>query len=258
MPRLQNLDVEFVSLVDRAAVRDPSNPTEPQRFLVWKAERGATTDPEGGTMTEAELSAALEKAETERDEAKAARDEQVSKAEELAAKVEKLEKAVADAKPAEPVELNKADLSPEWQARIEKMEADQQTDREKAEKAEKLAKAERDERVTREFVAKAETVKHVAGDTSEFGRVLKAASETLSKEDMDLLEQRLSAANEQIEKGELFKQFGQGGDAQRASGDDTIVRKAEEIRKADPNVSQYEAMRRAASEHGGEYLQAVR
>jgi hypothetical protein len=31
---LKNLDVEYVSLVDRAAVRDPSNPDEPQRFLL--------------------------------------------------------------------------------------------------------------------------------------------------------------------------------------------------------------------------------
>jgi small-conductance mechanosensitive channel len=258
MPRLQNLDVHFVSLVDRAAVRDPSNPTEPQRFLVWKAEGGATTDPEGGTMTEAELSAALEKAETERDDAQAERDETVSKMETLTKQVEKLEKAAADAKPAEPVELNKADLSPEWQARIEKMEADQQADRERTEKAEQIAKAERDARATREFVAKAETFKHVAGDTGEFGRVLKAASEALSKEDMDLLEQRLSAANEQIDKGELFRQVGSSADGQRTSGDDAIVRKTEEIRKADPSVSQYEAMRRAAHEHGGEYLQAVR
>ena len=33
---LRNLEVEWVSLVDRAAVRDPSNPDEPQRFLLTK------------------------------------------------------------------------------------------------------------------------------------------------------------------------------------------------------------------------------
>ncbi len=40
MPELRNLDVQWLSLVDRAAVRDPSDPTEPQKFLLWKADRG--------------------------------------------------------------------------------------------------------------------------------------------------------------------------------------------------------------------------
>jgi len=35
---LSNLDVSYVSLVSRAAVRDPSNPSEPQRFLLTKHE----------------------------------------------------------------------------------------------------------------------------------------------------------------------------------------------------------------------------
>src|SRR5579871_2796412 len=68
MPHLQDLSVEWVSLVDRAAVRDPSAPTEPQKFLLWKSESGANTDPtKGGTVpTAEELSAALAKAEQER------------------------------------------------------------------------------------------------------------------------------------------------------------------------------------------------
>jgi hypothetical protein len=40
MPELKNLVVEWLSLVDRAAVRDPSSPTEPQKFLLWKRESG--------------------------------------------------------------------------------------------------------------------------------------------------------------------------------------------------------------------------
>jgi hypothetical protein len=36
--RLKELDVRWVSLVDRAAVRNAENPDEPQRWLVWKAE----------------------------------------------------------------------------------------------------------------------------------------------------------------------------------------------------------------------------
>jgi hypothetical protein len=41
---LRDLNVEFVSFVKRAAVRDPQNPTEPQRFLLWKADQTEETD----------------------------------------------------------------------------------------------------------------------------------------------------------------------------------------------------------------------
>jgi hypothetical protein len=47
MPQLTNLDVEWVSLVDRAAVRDPVKQTEPMRFLVWKRD---TTTSKGDEM----------------------------------------------------------------------------------------------------------------------------------------------------------------------------------------------------------------
>ena len=255
MPLLQNLDVQWVSLVDRAAVRNPTEPSEPQRFLVtksevpiWKREGGATTDPEGGTMTEAELSAALEKAETERDE--------------LTAKVEKLEQDLekaSEVETPEPVEIDKSELDPRVREALDKAEARAADADARIEKAENLAKAERDARVTKEFVAKAEQFAHVAGDTSEFGRILKSASESLSKEDFDLLEQRLTAANEQIDKGELFKQAGEDGDGRRGTDVSDMAQKAEDIRKADPSVSEFEAMRRASRDQAGEqYLQAVR
>lgn len=39
MPQLTDLDVEWVSLVDRAAVRDPVEQSEPNRFYLWKREK---------------------------------------------------------------------------------------------------------------------------------------------------------------------------------------------------------------------------
>ena len=42
MARLRNLQVEFVSLVDKAAVRNPAKPDEPQRFLLTKSEERET------------------------------------------------------------------------------------------------------------------------------------------------------------------------------------------------------------------------
>jgi hypothetical protein len=50
---LSNLDVRFVSLVNRSAVRDPSDPLQPQRFLLTKGEqpvmdmtKSASTNPD--------------------------------------------------------------------------------------------------------------------------------------------------------------------------------------------------------------------
>ena len=201
-------------------------------------------------MSVEDNSAALAKAETERDEA-------LAKAEELAAKVAELEKADSET---EVEEIDKAELPPAVVARLEKLEKAETEAADRIEKAEKLAKAERDVRITREFVAKAETMGHVAGDAEEFGKLLKAASESMSKEDFEYLEQRLNAANEQIAKGSLFEQMGSSDSSGPADeGGQALALKAEEIRKADPSVSQYEAMLRASrGDEGKRYSQAVR
>ena len=46
MPQLKDLDVQFVSLVDRAAVRDPQRKSEPRRFILMKREGAAPTPTE--------------------------------------------------------------------------------------------------------------------------------------------------------------------------------------------------------------------
>lgn len=48
--QLRDLKVDFISLVDKAAVRDPKDPTKPRRFLLWKAEDGAPLNNEEKTM----------------------------------------------------------------------------------------------------------------------------------------------------------------------------------------------------------------
>lgn len=207
--------------------------------------------------TEAELSAALEKAETERDEAVAKSDELTERVEKLEADLEKASSKPHNDDDAD--DLQKSDLPPAWRARIEKMEADQKAAIEKAEQDARIAKEERDLRVSREFVAKAETFQGLSLDAKTFGPVLKSVAEKLSKDEADELDRVLRAADEQIAKGELFKAFGSGDDARRSSGEDELVRKAEEIRKADPSVSKYEAMRRASlGEAGAKHLQEVR
>jgi hypothetical protein len=255
---LRSLDVEFVSFVNRAAVRDPQNPTEPQRFLVWKSERGSgddpTPDPNGGTMTEAEMVAAVEKAEQERDDANT----KLAKAETdhaaLAEKVDALEKAAKSDD--EPAEVNKADLSPEVRALVEKAEKAEQAAAERIAKAEKdaqeasdIAKAERDQRITREFVAKAEEFRSLSVEPAKFGPILKSVSEKLTKEEVDELDRVLKAADEQLRQSGIFKEAGVSGDPRTGGTSEEQVselqRKAEEIRKTDPSVSQWQAMEQA-------------
>lgn len=251
---LTNVQVDFVSLVDRAAVRDPNSPADPRRFLVWKREGDST--PEGGTMTEQEMRAAVEKAERETTELRKQLEDQTTLKADLA-KAEKerddaLAKAAGDDKP-EPTQLDKSQLAPEVREALEKAEQREQEANERIAKAEKdakdaadLAKAERDARVTREFIAKAESdYPLVGGNADEFGPILKAASEALPEDVYKALETRLAAAEEQVRAGELLKEQGRGGTAPKdGSAAAEVTRKAEELRKSDSTLRLDQAMDR--------------
>jgi colicin import membrane protein len=245
VPTLSDLQVDFVSLVDRAAVRDPVKQSEPARFLLWKRQ---TTPTEGDSMTP-EQEAALKKAQ---DDAKAATDA-LAKAEAdkatQAARIAELEKTAEPVdKGDEKVDLSKAD--PATRAYIEKMEADRAADRERAEKAERtaneateIAKAERDARITREFVTKAEGYRALVVKADEFGPVLKEASEKLSKAAFDEIERVLKAADEALSSTDLFKEQGRAREAQKAdSAYAEAVTRAAELRKSDAKLSQADAI----------------
>lgn len=229
--QLRNLQVEFVSLVDQAAVRDPSSPTEPQRFLLYK--RDTQTSHEGDASMN-DNTDALELVKAERDK--------------LARKVEKLQSKLEkrDA-PAKPAAIDKSALTPEVRAVLEKAELEAAETRERAEKAEKIAKAERNERIEREFIAKAQRELPHLGNPAEIGPRLKRMSEQLSKEDYDAHLAELQAANARIETGSLFAELGKSGEASRGgeSTAEQILSKAQEIRKADPSLTEWQAMEQA-------------
>jgi hypothetical protein len=262
MPDLTNLDVEWVSLVDRAAVRDPENQAEPMRFLVWKREHGNQPTNKGGRMTPEEMKAALAKAEQERDQLKA--DLEKSTTDQAAQKTE-LEKAQADRdalkakvdKTEEPEEVIKKDDLPEpVRKALEKSEAEATANRERAEKAEKaateasdLAKSERDERLNKEFIAKAEAFKALPVKKDEFGPVLKAAHEKLSKEEFEAIETLLKAADEQIAASDLFKEQGRTHGAADTGALAEAKQKAEELRKSDSTLTQAQALDKAFKEN---------
>lgn len=247
MPELRNVNVDFVSLVDRAAVRDPSAPSEPRRFLVWKAERGADPNQPGGNMpqTEQEL-----------------RDE-LAKAQKRIAKLEKklTKQAETETEPSEAEQIDKSELPEPVRKALEKAEADAEETRKRAEKAEKVAKEERDRRVIGEFVAKAETMPHLQGEAAKVGALLKRAADKLEKDDYDTLESILTAANTQIETGKLYAELGSSGEVTKSDAETEVIRKAEQLIEKNSDLSMHEAMDKVlASDRQlqARYLAAVR
>jgi hypothetical protein len=263
MPHLQDLTVDWVSLVDRAAVRDPQNKSEPRRFLLWKREGTTTpTADKGGdhmTTTEDELRAAVDKAEQDAKEAREAQEKAEKERDDALAKAAEAEEKDGDDEKdgGAEAEVNKADLPPAVRAALEKAEerekeATRKADEAmlKAEAADKIAKEERDTRVTQEFITKAEGFKALPVKPASFGPVLKRASEKLDKADFDALDELLKAADEQIAKGDLFKEMGAGvgGSVLPSDSLGELQRKAEELRKNDSGLSKADAEIRVMKE----------
>ncbi len=248
MPNLYDLTVDFVSLVDRAAVRDSVQQNEPARFLFYKRD---TDTPEKGALmprTLDELTAELAKSEEAR--AAAAADLEKAKTD-----IDELTRQLADsrrdpARKADAEEIDKSELPPAVRAALDKAEADRDAAKaevakaqEDAKEAGEIAKAERDARLTREYIAKAETLTALPIKKDEFGPVLKAAAEKLTKDEFDAIDTVLKAANEQIAKGDLFKSLGANGDGPKLEGAKaTATAKAAELRKADPKLTEAAAM----------------
>lgn len=241
--RLTDLDVRYVSLVDRAAVRDPSHPSDPQRFLLTKSEipvadlRRATLRKEAAMPDELEA----ERKRAEKAERKLAKAE--AKLQKARKKSKKAKKPKMD-DDAKSVTTDSDDSGDKMSKREKIRKAERDEALQRAAKAEKIAKEERDLRVVREFVEKARTDFPNLGPAEELGEHLMAVSEKLSKSEMAGELKLLAVANEQIGKGALFSELGHGGESP-ANGKSDLERSAQKLRKADPALSSYEAMRAA-------------
>lgn len=102
--RLSDIRVDFVSLVSSAAVRDPSDPTKPQRFLLTKSANKAKNlgkrTLNGRRMTEQQLNAMHDRATSGRWQDQ---DQEVSKmAGEARKTIKKFEASVAELRKADP------------------------------------------------------------------------------------------------------------------------------------------------------------
>lgn len=108
MSQLTNVDVEWVSLVDRAAVRDPVEQSEPNRFLIWKRDSSQGGHPMSKITKELidQLGDAVEK-----EDALPALVEKADNAEEIGLALQGAARLLA---------ANKSDLTPEILAEVAK------------------------------------------------------------------------------------------------------------------------------------------
>lgn len=125
------------------------------------------------------------------------------------AEVEALQKRVADAEK----QANDAE------ARIQKMELEKRTEA---------------------FVTKAAAWKHLPIKAADFGPLLRKIADAVTAEEITELERVLQAADETARVGRIFDEIGHGGDGE-SSANAKVARLVDEIRKANPKLSDVEA-----------------
>lgn len=273
MPHVKDLIVDYVSLVDRGAVRSVADKSQAQRFLLWKRDSAVIpTDPKGSLMSvetidkaalDPAVREALEKAEEATKDAETARDEALAKATAVEAEKAELVKQAGGgkAKPAPKTdtndgdedELEKADLPDGVKAYLAKRDAqvaelkkESEANKERAESAEEIAKSERDARVKADFISKAEKELPRLGSPEVVGARMMKFAQTLTKEEYDEFYREQAAVNEQLRKVEAeYGRSGERAKAPAAPGLPDAMKKAEELQKADSSLSAAEAFRQA-------------
>ena len=112
---------------------------------------------------------------------------------------------------------------------------------ERAAEAETIAKAERDNRLGREYIEKARSYTNLPVTPEEFGPVLKRMYESLTEDDVQLIEKALGEKNSDL--GRYFSEVGkQGGYAEPVAKFDGAV---QEIQKNNPEISYEQAFEKA-------------
>lgn len=135
-------------------------------------------------------------------------------------------------------------------ARIAKSEAD-------AKQADEIARAERDLRVTREFTAKAEALPYIPGTPEQVAKAMREIAEK-APDAWAFLEPTLSSVNATLSRSEGFKVYGAGAGPDANSPVAQLTAKAEEIRKAEPELTKEQAMSRAMRENQALAIEARR
>lgn len=217
MTRLTALKINEVSLVDRGA-----NPGA--HITLFK--RDATSD--GGTATS-----------DAKEEVMAGTKKQDVAQPEVAAPAVETPAPVVETPAVAPAPA--ADVT----AEMEKRDREIADLRKRVADSEKIAKEERDARLTNEAIAKAAKEYPHAGTPEVLGPILKRArGNELTADDVAELERTLKAASEQLKTSALFKEVGDGG-AEKGGAREQLKQAAAELRKADPKLSEAQAITKA-------------
>lgn len=142
--------------------------------------------------------------------------------------------------------LSKAD--PAVRGLIAKMQSD-------LTEAENIAKAERDERLRRDYIAKAEQLPMISTDKDQLGELLKALNDK-APEEAAIVEKLFGAANKQISESNLFGEIGKSG-AHTTLGS-SVEAAASEIRKANPGMTQEQAIAAAYESNPSLYEESLK
>lgn len=222
----------------------------------WNVRKEGSVTPEETKKAEEAKAAEAKKAEEETEAKKNKAEEDNETAEDKLAKVEKelaVEKAAKEKAEAELAKAKEDALTPEQKVEkalesvpeaVKKAVEEQMKDvTKRMEEAETIAKTERDARLNAEFIAKAKTLGPIA-KAEELGPVLKTLSEK-APEEFKKVEEALKAAAEQVATANLFKEFGTELDGAGSDAYEKLEAKAEEIRKADANLSKEQAIAKA-------------
>jgi hypothetical protein len=118
--------------------------------------------------------------------------------------------------------------------------------------------ADRDEREeVAKFRGKASELQFLAGNsTEEIAKTLRAANKALSEKEYKAIEKLLKNANEVVKNSPLFKDKGNpGNDLDMSDPESKILAIAKEFRKADPNLTEAQAVSKAIKENQDLYNQ---
>lgn len=111
-------------------------------------------------------------------------------------------------------------------------------------KAEEIAKGEQDVRLTREWVEKAEGMTAIPGVVAEeFGPVLKSVASQVDPATMEVLVEKLGAANAAIKESAITKEHGAAGGGDE--DDDDLSKAVSKVMADEPGLSRAQAIAKA-------------
>lgn len=224
---LKNLRVTRVDLVDNGANQDHTG--DGAHVLLFKRAPNSTEDemPNLSEMTADELRKHAEDQQEAFDALQKSFDEQAEQVQSLTEKVDELtaELAVDTTEPTEEDVLK--GLPDSVKELLAKRDAETEELRKRADAAEEIAKGEREARLTKEYIAKAEALPTLEGDTAQIAGDLREMHEALDEEVAKRLHGHFERLDGLVAQSALFEKMARRDDGQEK----TAAHEIEELAK---------------------------